>query len=158
MRAPLRLPRDTHVSDVADASRKALDEFLSLDPHDSLALAQWFAVPYRTAVRFARTPVTVPSLPSPDIVASAQDVVCTALTAAARPGAEGLVSLLPSVVHVLLVEDVFGAHGYAPIDHEARLVVRALTLLLADYLTRPDDYFAYAGRRPTPRAVHATAK
>jgi hypothetical protein len=65
------------------------------------------------------------------------------MAAAARPGAEGLVAVLPSVVDVVPTRDVYGAHGFAPLNQmHTRLATRVFTLLIADYLTRPDAYLA----------------
>jgi hypothetical protein len=154
------------VHDVADASRAALDEFLALDPQDVHALSRWFAGPYRRGVSFAgrRRGSTgprgaVPYTPIPELVSSAKATVRAVMAAAARPGAEGLVAVLPSVVDVVPTRDVFGAHGFAPLNlSHTRLATRVLTLLIADYLTRPDGYLADPPRRPNVHSLPAAKR
>ncbi len=169
MRPSLRLPPGKTVLDVADASRDALEEFLALDADDKLALSQWLIGSYRRAVSFApkafHTPaphasrfgsVEHPALSS--VVEHAQQVLDTAITRASEPGAEALLALMPEIIDVVPVHDTFGGRGFAPQDaSNAKLATRVMTLLLADYLTRADDYVAKRGpgkaRRPSVRML-----
>ena len=44
-------------------------------------------------------------------------------------------------MHVRPAHDVYGNHGFVPLDQaRMRLPDRVLALLVADYLTRPDDF------------------
>jgi hypothetical protein len=149
MRPSLELPRSTTVEDVANAARAALGEFLDLDPHDKFALSKWLVGPYRRATSYGPrriTPAphehaTVSHASVSSVVEHAQDLTRAAVAAAERPGADGLLALMPAVVDVIPVHDVYGGHGFAPVDAaHAHLDARALALLLADYLSRPDEY------------------
>ncbi len=165
MRPSLRLPPGKTVLDVADASRDALEEFLALDANDKLALSQWLIGSYRRATSFApkafHTPAPhakVEQLTLSSVVLHAQQVLDTAITRASEPGAEGLLALMPEVIDVVPVHDAFGGRGFAPQDvSNSKLATRVLTLLLADYLTRADDYVAKRGpgkaRRPSVRML-----
>jgi len=161
--ATIQLPPTATVRDVADAARRALDAFLALDPEDTRALHHWFAGPYHAAVTFTRAhggmrTQRASQSPIPELVTNAQATVAQAIAAASKPGAEGLVALLPTVVDVVGVRDTFGAHGYAPTQApNARLASRVLSLLVADYLTRPDDYLVYSATRPTLPAMRAVS-
>lgn len=152
-RPAVQLHPGMSVHDVADASRAAIDEFLALDPHDTRGLSRWFAGTYRTAVSFAGrrtgsgTHVRAAQPPIPEIVSSAQEELRAAMKATVKRGAEGLVAAMPAVVDVIPVRDVFGAHGFAPLNPScSRLAIRVLTLLVAHYLTRPDAYLSDAER------------
>ena len=165
MRPSLKLPQGKTVLDVADAARDALEDFLALDPNDKLALSQWLIGPYRRAVGFAPKRFHTPSshthveqLALSTVVSNAQAVLDQAIDGASEPGAERLLQLIPESVDVVPVHDAFGGRGYAPQDlAHAKLSTRLLTLLLADYLTRPDDYVAKRGpgkaRRPSVRML-----
>jgi hypothetical protein len=166
MRPSLPLPRGTTVLEVADATRAALDEFLELDPNDKLALSEWLIGPYRQATSYGPRRLR-PSLPPSGehvsvvplsmIVSHAQVIARAALEAAEQPGADGLLPLMPAVVDVIPIHDAFGGHGFAAVDlAHAKLDARALSLLLADYLTRPDEYVASVDQ-PAPRR-HSTGK
>jgi len=160
MRPSLKLAPGTVVLDVADACRDALEEFLALDPNDKHALSRWLVGTYRKATSFGprRLEVGVAShavspLSIAEIVKHAQDEITAAIDAAAEPGAERLLARIPDVVDVIPVHDAYGGRGFAPQDvPHARLATRVLALLLADYLTRPDDYVAKRGpgRARTP--------
>jgi hypothetical protein len=146
MRPSLALPRGKTVLDVADASRLALDQFSWIDPNDKAALSHWLIGPYRRAVAFAPKRIgasggSVTQLALADAVAEAQAILERAVDGASRPGAEGLLELVPRVVDVIPMHDAHGGHGFAPQDvAHAKLASRVLVLLLADYLTRPDAY------------------
>lgn len=131
--------------------------FLALDAHDVRGLAAWFQGPYQAAVSVAGrcTRSTVPperatQTPVSETVATAQAMLRSAILAASEPGASHLVAMLPCVVDVVSVRDGSGARGYAPRNQVcAPLRTRVLTLLIADYLTRPDEYLACAAQRAT---------
>ena len=165
MRPSVRLPPGTVVLDVAEASRTALEDFLALDPTDKNALSQWLIGSYRSATQFAprrfQSGVTA-HVVSPsslaEIVRHAQEETLVAIDAASEPGAERLIARMPETVDVVPVHDAYGGRGFAAQDaSHARLATRVLALLLADYLTRPDDYVAKRGpgrpRRPSVRML-----
>ncbi len=181
MRPSVPLPRGTSVLEVADAARAALDEFLEIDPNDKFALSEWLIGAYRNATshgprrlhptlppmrpadprseRTMHVPATTPveSVPLSMVVSHAQVIVRAALEAASRPGADGLLPLMPAVVDVIPVHDSFGGHGFAACDvAHAKLDARVLSLLLADYLTRPDEYVETQG--PAPLRRHSSGK
>jgi hypothetical protein len=165
MRPSLKLPPGTVVLDVADAARDAVEEFLAIDPKDKHALSRWLIGPYRKATHFAPRRLdggsaanVVSPLSVAEIVAHAQAEVADAIEAASEPGAERLLARIPDMVDVIPVHDAFGGRGFAPQDvAHARLATRLLALLLADYLTRPDDFVASHGRgrarRPSVRML-----
>jgi hypothetical protein len=67
--------------------------------------------------------------------------VAIAALEAAQKGIDDLLELLPPVVQVEPAHDVYGNHGFIPIDRaRMRLVDRVLALLAADYVTRPGDF------------------
>ena len=160
MRPSLELPHGRTVLDVADASRVAIDAFLAIAPNDKAALSQWLIGPYRRAVAFAPKRVfsksgggSVTQLALASVVSDAQALLKRALEGASQPGAESLLELVPRVVDVIPVHDAHGGHGFAPQDvAHAKLASRVLVLLLADYLTRPDEYFGQK-RRPSTRML-----
>jgi len=160
MRPSLELPRGRTVLDVADTARVAIDSFLAIDPNDKAALSQWLIGPYRRAVAFAPKRVfsssrgggSVTQLALASVVADAQTLLRRALEGASQPGAEALLELVPRVVDVIPVHDTHGGHGFAPQDvAHAKLASRVLVLLLADYLTRPDEYVGDTPRPPIER-------
>lgn len=162
MRPSHRLPPGKTVLDVADASRDALEQFLALDPYDKLALSQWLIGSYRRAVSFAPKSFHAPNPHGSSVVEHAQQLLDAAIARASEPGAEALLALFPEIVDVVPVHDAFGGRGFAPQDAaNATLATRVLTLLLADYLTRADDYVAKRGpynwegkaRRPSVRML-----
>ena len=61
------------------------------------------------------------------------------------------------------VHDVYGGHGFVPMDFaRTKLTERVMSLVVADYLTRPDDFaehipawFVPDTRRPTRSGVSA---
>jgi len=161
MRPSLPLPRGKTVTEVADASRAAIDQFLMIDPNDKAALSQWLIGPYRRAVAFApkRLPAhvgggSVTQLALASVVSEAQALLRRALDGASKPGAEGLLELVPRVVDVIPVHDAHGGHGFAAQDvAHAKLGSRVLVLLLSDYLTRPDAYVSGEKRHPSARML-----
>jgi hypothetical protein len=117
---------------------------------DELSLSQWLAGPYREATCFgprrARSqhpqppPSLTPLMTAKDLVKNAKTVVFAALDAA-RHGIDELVSLLPPIVHVEPAHDALGKRGFIPIDGaNMQLADRVLSLLVADCLSRPNDY------------------
>lgn len=138
------------VHEVASHCRGALDEFLALDPQDVRGLSRWFTGSYRRAVGAAGSRRPLPEALAhggpPSIqqtTSSAQATLRAAMKAAAEPGARGLVAMLPPVLELIAVRDVFGGRGYAPLNPWCtRLETRVLSLLMAEYLTSPGDYMA----------------
>lgn len=165
----LKLPPGQTVLDVADASRFAFEQFLDLDPHDKVALTRWLLGPYHRAVAdLPKRTCTIGHgeidvLELSMIVENAQVLLEQALDAAAKPGAEPLLSMLPPTgIDVTPVLDVNGAHGFAPMDvTHTKLAARVLSLLVADYLTRPEDYFGAphiaSTRRRSPFRMRAVS-
>lgn len=147
-KAPMRLRDDrVTVTDVADASRDALHAFVVMPPR-ARELGEWLAGPYAHATSFvlgANPTVLTPrgEWTTAEVITRAQAVIAKAIDASTSPGADELVRSLPPVVHVRPVVDVYLARGFAPFDQpRATLVDRALSLLVGDYLTRPDDFLA----------------
>ena len=133
---------------------------------DKPSLGAWLVGPYREAASFGprrlcRTHSQAPegthrtaATNIEDLVSTAKSVVASALAAAYR-GIDDLVELLPPVVQVQPAHDIYGNHGFVPVDAaRMRLVDRVLALLVADYLTRPGDF-----QRNHPRisGTHSTS-
>jgi hypothetical protein len=155
-------PRNECVYDVADACRTALVEFLALDPRDTRGL-YWFSGPLPPrrelrgpAIRFVR-----PSCRRAAQADSRTRVGRTIHTPGrddrskeARRGATRRDVAGGRRRHCRRC--VFGGHGFAPLNQaHAPLVNRVLTLLVADYLTRPDDYLARNGHAFGPHPLAA---
>jgi hypothetical protein len=151
------------MQEAADASRRAVRAFLALEP-DKVSLSDWLVGPYREATCFGPRrirrahPQAPPGLhhTTPtnieDLVTMAKTVVVAALAAAQR-GIDDFVELLPPVVQVVPAHDEYGNHGFIPIDGaRGRLVDRVLALVVADYLTRPNDFLP---NRPTVSGTHS---
>ena len=171
-RPSLLLPGHVTVDAVADASRAALRAFMVLDANKR-ALSEWLVGPYRAATSFGPGRLKTHSSAPPaqarhttpmniqDLVTMSKDVVRAAVEASRR-GVDDLVELLPPVVQVIPVHDHLGFHGFVPVDEaRTRLCDRALSLLVADYLTRPDDFLEkvdglWALPRPPSSGVHST--
>ncbi len=145
------LPRRVAVHEAAEASRRAVSSFLTMEP-DELSLSAWLAGPYREATSFGprRTPSQRPHDPPgsrpppetdiPDLVTTAKNRVISALGAAQR-GVDALLEHLPPIVHVEPAHDAYGNRGFvAAGDANMSLVDRVLALVVVDYLTRPHDY------------------
>jgi len=75
----------------------------------------------------------------------------------AQRGVDALVTLLPPITFVIPVHDAFGNHGFVPVDESReRLSERVLCLLVADYLTRTEDFLeATESLVPSPRRARA---
>lgn len=145
---PILLPVAMTPYDVANACREAIDAFLALDDKEPRALSRWFSGPYRRATSFAprRRGLCGPArraIPVSVLIAEAQDALRAAIAAAHGRDGERLIAMLPAIIAVAPVRDDDGARGFAPMDQtSAPLLTRLLTLLIADYLTRPDTYLA----------------
>jgi len=141
----IRLRGGVSVSDVADASREALRGFMMLRS-DKRALAEWLVGPYESAVGFARGTASPskdlgPPTTIAELVARTKSGLSRAIYASTSPGAEDLIRALPAVVHVRPVVDEWGGRGFAPFHvQDIPLIDRGLSLLMADYLTRADDF------------------
>jgi hypothetical protein len=165
LRAPsVALPGHVTVEEAAEASRRAVSAFLALDP-DKASLSAWLEGPYREATGFgprrlrkARPDASSfehPTGPTniEDLVNMTKTVV-VATFAAAQRGIDDLVELLPPVVQVAPAHDVDGNKGFIPVDEaRMRLVDRVLALLVADYLTRPNEFRT---SRPLVSGTHST--
>lgn len=151
MAAQIRLRAGVTVMDVADASREAVERFLLLAP-TKLELAAWLRGPYRRATSFvphslrSLTPTEQPLPPKDvaDVIHHAQCAARQAMAAALSPGAEGLARSLPDVLRLAEVIDGQGALGYSAVDLPCCLADRVLALIVAEYLTRPDEFIENA--------------
>jgi hypothetical protein len=137
------------IAQALDACRQAVCALLVLPPEPD-QVTQWLAGPYHEATRFAGKARSIVrrTVPPPEAAAEAADVVdaqrrTARLIEAAGRGGDALVRLLPAVVLIRPAHDGFGGRGVVPFDApRATLVDRALSLALADYLTRPEDFLA----------------
>ena len=139
----MNLPQGTRVMDFGERVRAALEEFDAMEP-TKWALAHWVTGAYRRALGVGggehwplvlRTTSDVPAA-----VAAARSALARA-RAAARSLDGRIVETLPDRVHVVRIRDDSGATGFAPIDvRGASLTDRVLSVLLADYLMRPEAY------------------
>ena len=142
---PIRLADGISVNDVADASREALRAFMVLPSHKR-ALAEWLVGPYERAISFVhgsapRSRDTGAPTSLDELVVRTKGELSRAIYASTSPGAEDLIRDLPAIVQVRPVVDEWGCHGFAPFTvPNTRLVDRGLSLLMADYLTRADDF------------------
>jgi hypothetical protein len=137
------LPQGIFVADVHDRVRDALYELERLEPN-RYALAHWLAHPFRRAlVVGARESGPCILRVSSDVgvvILEAQRALAN-MRAMARRLDGAFVAKLPPRVHVVRVKDETGDVGFAPIDvPDAPLTARGLALLLADYLTCPEDF------------------
>ena len=137
----------------------AVRSFLAMEP-EKRALSAWLLGPYQDATAFCArrhghsSPPRPDSVPPPgplhgvaELVVGAKHAVREAVDAALGPnGSEVLIRLLPPVVHLAAVHDVYGGHGFVPMDvARTKLTDRVLSLIVADYLTRPDDFLSHFG-------------
>lgn len=147
MGAQIRIRAGVTVFDVADASREAVERFLILAP-TKLELAAWLRGPYRRATSFV--PHSLRSLTAnehplgpkdvADVIHHAQCAARQAMAAALSPGAEGLARSLPDVLKLAEIVDGQGAVGFAAVDLPCCLADRVLALIVAEYLTRPEEF------------------
>ncbi len=122
----------------------ALDELARLETN-KYALADWLNGPYRAALALPHPgPFSLRMSQAVDVaIRDAQTRLASARDAAISDG-QRFASTLPELVHVVRVYDEGGEKGFAPIDLPgATLTARALSLLLAHYLTRPSEYSAH---------------
>jgi hypothetical protein len=153
-RPSLALSGGLDVSHAAEVCRSAVRAFLGMSS-DKRALSAWLLGPYQDATAFAprrnshtiqarhdSVPPSGPLQGVEDLVGDAKRAVRHAVHTALGPeGSEGLIRLLPPVVHVTAAHDVYGGHGFVPMDiARTKLTDRVLSLVVADYLTRPDDF------------------
>jgi hypothetical protein len=136
------------VMDVADASREAVERFLALAPTRA-DLVGWLRGVYRRATAFVPQSLRSLSMQEQglgdeevaDVVHHAQCAARQAIAAAVCPGAEGIARSLPEVLHLAEVGDLYGGSGFAAVDSAgACLADRVLALIVAEYLTRPDEF------------------
>jgi len=147
MATPFRLRANVTVTEVADASRAAVERFFLLAPTKA-ELACWLRGPYRRATSFvphslrSLTPPEQPLAPRDvaDVIHHAQCAARQAMAAALSPGAEGLARSLPEVLKLAEVVDGDGLVGYAAVDVPCCLADRVLALIVAEYLTRPEEF------------------
>jgi hypothetical protein len=160
MAAVHRLPVGLTVMDVADASHDAMQRFLWM-PTTKLELATWLRGPYRRATSFV--PHSLRSLATreqplaesaiSDVIHHAQCAARQAIAATLVPGAEGLARTLPPVLKLAEIADAHGAMGFAAVDMPCCLADRVLALIVAEYLTRPEEFVDNAADlRPPPSA------
>lgn len=119
------LPRGVRAIEVSTRIRDALTEFEVLEPN-RYALAHWLSHAYRSTLLVGGRDQWLPTLR----VTSSIDVVIAAF-----------IEKLPARVHVVRFRDDWGETGVGPIDvRGATLTARVLSLLVADYLMRPEAY------------------
>lgn len=139
----MTLPSGILVAHVGDRVRTALDELERLEPN-KYALAHWLAHAYRGAIVVGAReswPLTLRVSSDVGVVILEAQRALAQMRSMARRLDGAFVDRLPERVHVVRVKDRTGEVGFAPIDvRGAPLKARALALLLADYLTRPEDY------------------
>ncbi|HEX7600389.1 MAG TPA: hypothetical protein VF316_02245 [Polyangiaceae bacterium] len=76
-----------------------------------------------------------------DVVRLAQRAGRDLMMTVATGGVDALVGRLPNMVDVVRVVDVFDARGFAPKGSEGiALTARIVSLIVADVLTRPDQF------------------
>ena len=143
----IALPPGASVSAAAQACRRALDEFASLQPTRS-ALEGWLETSYRSALvgpcDHWQTTLDV-SGDAQLAILDAQAQLAQIRREAQNPGVE-FVSEFPTRVDIARIRDSEGGLGFAPVDApRATLGARVLSLFLADYLTRPEHYLMSTG-------------
>ena len=160
MAAVFRLPVGLTVMDVADASHDAVERFLWMPP-SKLELATWLRGSYRRATSFvphslrSLTPREQPLADGhiSDVIHHAQCAARQAIAATLSPGAEGLARTLPPVLKLAEISDAHGGVGFAAVDQPCCLADRVLALIVAEYLTRPEEFVDNAADlRPSPSA------
>ena len=147
-----------HVHDMADAARAAALAFVSCSRYGwgRKELAAWLVEHYRVAAIPAPAGRATWRRPAVDTALdrAVDDTDVAALVARARRHASDLVSTAWSTWRtqgfaremldsgfVVGVTDADGGLGYAAVHREGmRLVDRVVSLFLADFLTRPNDY------------------
>ena len=137
------LPRGMRVIDVSDRIRDALAEFDLLETN-RYALAHWLSHAYRNTLVVGprdQSPFTLHVTSSVEVVIAEARRALAESRAAARRLDGAFIERLPARVHVVRIRDDWGETGFGPIDvRGATLTARVLSLLLADYLMRPEAY------------------
>lgn len=144
MTPAIALPPPLTVARSTARVETAIEELARLEPN-KYALAGWLNGAYRAALALPHPgPFSLRMSTTVDIaVRDAQKQLASAREAACCDG-ERFVTTLPALVHVVRVHDEAGEKGFAPIDLPgATLTARGLSLLLAHYLTRPNEYLAH---------------
>lgn len=151
------LPPGYTVYGIADACRAASLEFLSGSNAgwSRRELAGWLVGPYGSVVApfsrrsstpppsgIARVPGTVESVRVESLLASVRTAVVQRLIGCRESWtAARFARNMVDGGFVVGVSDEGGAIGYAPLDgRDMRLVDRVTSLVVADYLTRPNDF------------------
>ena len=141
----MTLQEGRSVADVMRAVSNALDELLDLEPN-KYALGHWLYGAYRGALASqASCPFSLRL--SADVATTIRDAQAALRRArdAAALADDRFIGTMPARVHVVRIRDAMGHDGFAPLDVPgASLAARALSLLLADYLTRPERYAEHA--------------
>lgn len=160
MATVFRLPVGLTVMNVADASHEAVERFLWM-PASKVELVMWLRGCYRRATSFvphslrSLTPREQPLADDDisDVIHHAQCAARQAIAATLSPGAEGLARTLPPVLKLAEISDHHGGAGYAAVDQPCCLADRVLALIVAEYLTRPEEFVDNAADlRPSPSA------
>jgi hypothetical protein len=156
----LTLPERTGIVRLADACREAALSFVNASPRwTKRDLAQWLAGPYAHATSFAahafgdgtrdhRTSgVNVVTPIDPDtmrrVIDRAREAVLESLRSVTSSPDDGATMALSILSQDLIVqcEDEDGNLGWAPVSRrDIVLADRVLSLFVADYLVRPDEY------------------
>ncbi len=143
----VKLPHDATVGGASHACRRAIDEFASLRPTRP-ALEGWLESSYRRALVEGGDHWPTTSNLTTDLertILDAQARLAQLQREARNPGVE-FVSEFPTRVDIARIRDEQGNLGFAPIDARgATLAARVLSLFLADYLTRPEQYLTATG-------------
>lgn len=131
------------VHDVSECVRRALEEFDAVEP-TRYSLAHWVTGSYRATLVVGagqHWPVVLRVTSDVESVVAEAKAALERAREAARTLDGELIETLPPRVHVVRIKDADGNVGFAPIDvRGASLTARALSVLLADYLMRPEAY------------------
>jgi hypothetical protein len=160
----IALPGHVSLVNVVDAARRAARAFLLLQSR--AALDGWLCGPYFEATRFGprRIMTAGDGAPPEDIetqIARAQHQTKLAVRDVMATEPRDFLRRLPPIVHIVRAHDAGGACGFIPLDARgARLSDRVVALVLADYLTRPEDFVARAslGVGVTVSGEHAVSE
>jgi hypothetical protein len=130
------------IGDVANACREALAELLVLEDE---GIERWLAGSYRRAL-ILPSRQSSPAFPGhstlpPPSLFEAKRYIRESIALAQRPGSDEFIASLPATLPIARVHDAFGGSGAAPIDMAgATLVTRGISLVVAAYLCRPEDF------------------
>jgi hypothetical protein len=143
----VKLPHTATVGGASQACRRALDEFASLPPTRA-ALEGWLEGAYRPALVEGGEHWPTTANLAADLertILDAQAQLAQMRREARNPGVE-FVAEFPTRVDIARIRDAQGNLGFAPVDARgATLAARVLSLFLADYLTRPEQYLTATG-------------